>query len=704
MHHEPLSHRMALQIVYKPNPASHSLYPSERIVNFYVCSFTMPLAVLILSLVAICVQAIAAKGPIRLLYHNDLNLGTVSRHRSVIILAQQSHSSAASACTGLNEQLLNVNQTVFSQDITPVLRSETFQGTFVPRQKFWIASSGNGCRAIDEDGHVSTVSCSSKLPALCSQSAGDGAVPTPQNLINVTSQDLTFTGFRDIRSFRFLGIPFANKPERFTYASKFTGSKSISATRFGSPCVQTGNPSSSEDCLFLNVFTPILPQGTASKSSLKPVMFWIHGGAFTNGEGSDAVYDGGSLVSRGDVVVVTINYRLSTIGFLALADGKTNGNFGLADQILALDWVHEHITAFGGDPERITIFGQSAGAASVRALMASPKAIGKFVGAIPMSNLAGSNFAATYSNYFTIPQEVAVAVNPILKETGCDAASDQLACLRAFDAHQLVALPDQAKFLVIDGTFLISEELPLNGTGLIANVHTLMGFMRDDGSPFTPFPTSGNLTEALVTADLPLNVTGSPLFPVPTDSDPITDVFNVTSRVTTNVEFRCLDQATAFSMVKHNLLKSVWFYEFNRSYQIFPHCQAPVDDEHPFGDTNKEYFKCHGGELSYVFGTLPSTTTSPFRDDNDLPFMQQSVDIWTSFARTFNPNPDPAFLIAKGFPDTAAQFKAMSKWEPVTTKNVNGKPLRQLQSPSFMSDFREQAQCEFLGFPLTFYG
>lgn len=177
-------------------------------------------------------------------------------------------------------------------------------------------------------------------------------------------------------------------------------------------------------------------------------MFWIHGGAFTSGEGSDTLFDGGSLVSRGDVVVVTINYRLSTIGFLALDDGKTKGNFGLADQILALDWVHEHITAFGGDPSRITIFGQSAGAASVRALMASPKAIGKFAAAIPMSNLAGSNFAATYSNYFTIPQEVALAVNPILKETGCDTASDQLACLRAFDPHQLVALPDQAKYVI----------------------------------------------------------------------------------------------------------------------------------------------------------------------------------------------------------------------------------------------------------------
>ena len=113
------------------------------------------------------------------------------------------------------------------------------------------------------------------------------------------------------------------------------------------------------------------------------------------------------MASRGDVVVVTINYRLSTLGFLALEDGQTNGNFGLADQVAALDWVRQYITAFGGDPNRITIFGQSAGAGSVRALLGSPQAIGKFAAAIPMSNLAGSDYATTYSLYYTIPEEVA---------------------------------------------------------------------------------------------------------------------------------------------------------------------------------------------------------------------------------------------------------------------------------------------------------
>lgn len=98
-----------------------------------------------------------------------------------------------------------------------------------------------------------------------------------------------------------------------------------------------------------------------------------------------------------------------------------------------IDWVRAHIAGFGGDPNHITIFGQSAGAASVRAILASLKAIGKYAAAIPMSNLAGSNYATTYSLYYTIPEEVSVAAAPILNATGCLDPTTRLDCLRAYD-------------------------------------------------------------------------------------------------------------------------------------------------------------------------------------------------------------------------------------------------------------------------------
>ncbi|KAG8220527.1 Alpha/Beta hydrolase protein [Butyriboletus roseoflavus] len=139
----------------------------------------------------------------------------------------------------------------------------------------------------------------------------------------------------------------------------------ITTLAYGSPCTQVGY--GSEDCLFLNVYTPYLPKISAASRNLKPP------------------------------------------GFLTLQDGATNGNYGIADQITALGWVHEHIADFGGDPSRVTIFGQSAGAGSVRALLAAEPAFRLFAGSIAQSNLYGFGYASTYSNYYTIEQEYYVA-------------------------------------------------------------------------------------------------------------------------------------------------------------------------------------------------------------------------------------------------------------------------------------------------------
>jgi carboxylesterase type B len=199
---------------------------------------------------------------------------------------------------------------------------------------------------------------------LCTQTA---PYSTPANAdtterwqISVRSNNEDVVGFRDRLSFRFLGVRYAPQPKRWTYSTPHIGTGgSVAATKFGNQCVQSGGVGS-EDCLTLNIFTPYLPHPSTKprRGNLKPVMFWIHGGAFTGGFNGDATFDGGNIVSRGDVLLVSINYRLATLGFLALDDGVTNGNYGLADQITALDWVRAHIADFGGDPDKITIFGQ----------------------------------------------------------------------------------------------------------------------------------------------------------------------------------------------------------------------------------------------------------------------------------------------------------------------------------------------------------
>ena len=180
------------------------------------------------------------------------------------------------------------------------------------------------------------------------------------------------------------------------------------ATQFGPACVQPKStsvnvytddpPRMSEDCLYLNIWQP-----TKMKSGA-PVMVWIHGGAFRSGHTASQVYDGSELARRG-VVIVSTSYRLGILGFLAHPElsaespQHVSGNYGLLDQMAALQWVKENIAAFGGDPANVTIFGESAGALSVMDLVASPQAKGLFTKAIAESGYMVSNAQLHKSRY-----------------------------------------------------------------------------------------------------------------------------------------------------------------------------------------------------------------------------------------------------------------------------------------------------------------
>ncbi len=202
-----------------------------------------------------------------------------------------------------------------------------------------------------------------------------------------------------LQSFR--GIPFAKPPLgplRFAAPEAPDPWSGVRAAReFGPSAPQTEVPldatfglrvgGQSEDCLTLNVFTP------AADGARRPVMVWIHGGAFTIGSGSQAMYDPRPLVRRGDAVLVSINYRLGALGFLDLAEHGGEGlgataNAGILDQVAALAWVRDHIEVFGGDPQNVTIFGESAGGMSVGTLLGMPAARGLFRRAIAQSGAA----------------------------------------------------------------------------------------------------------------------------------------------------------------------------------------------------------------------------------------------------------------------------------------------------------------------------
>jgi para-nitrobenzyl esterase len=155
----------------------------------------------------------------------------------------------------------------------------------------------------------------------------------------------------------------------------------LDARNFGAASPQPGNePNQSEDCLFLNVVAPL-----AAAARPRPVIVYIHGGAYSSGSGSSPLYDGQHLCRRGDVVVVTVNHRLSLFGYLSLPGFPDSGNAGQLDLVLALTWVRDNIAAFGGDPGCVTLLGQSGGGAKIATLMAMPAAAGLFHRAVTMS-------------------------------------------------------------------------------------------------------------------------------------------------------------------------------------------------------------------------------------------------------------------------------------------------------------------------------
>lgn len=301
----------------------------------------------------------------------------------IVLDNAQTHSQAAKSCSALGESLWKPPTDLSSNDFLKYLTYQSdvpSRGDGSHNSKPWShhqpwsheqlyfvdGTAGRGkCLAISTLGQTKAVSCRARLPALCSQSASLSGIndtdTSARFQTDVSSGEAIYTGYRDKVSFRFLGIKFAEYPERFTYSSPVKAKGDVSALEFGDICRQvdglTGVNDGSEDCLHLNIYTPYLPKASSDNDKLKPVMFWIHGGAFINGYGSDPTFDGGNLASRGDVVVVTINYRLGDFGFLTFGNGTgLDGNYGISDQVSALQWVHDNIAAFGGDPNRVTIW------------------------------------------------------------------------------------------------------------------------------------------------------------------------------------------------------------------------------------------------------------------------------------------------------------------------------------------------------------
>jgi para-nitrobenzyl esterase len=419
------------------------------------------------------------------------------------------------------------------------------------------------------------------------------------------------------------GIPFAAPPvgdlrwRAPQPPAKWEGVRQ--ATSFAPGPIQGGNPPSgkSEDCLYLNVWTPAKSAGERI-----PVLVWIYGGGFGAGATSEKNYSGENLAKKG-VVLVSIAYRVGQLGFLAHPElskenpNHVSGNYGLLDMIAGLQWVKKNIVAFGGDPNKVTIFGESAGGIAVSMLCASPLAKGLFHGAISQS---GGNFGPPRPTTFPGENQKRLADAERAGKTYLDSARvSSIPELRKIDAGKLPSGRGIGmSWPIIDGWVIPDDQYKLYEAGRFNDTPILVGYNSDEGASFSPPRTPeayiegvklryGSFAESLIKA-----------YPAGTTTVPKTA--------------RDLARDAAFgwhtwiwARLQSQKGKSKAFY-----YYFDQHPDYPADS--PQADRGSP----HGQDVAYVFQHL--NTSNPQNTKTDQDISEAMATYWTNFAKQGDPS------------------------------------------------------------------
>lgn len=449
--------------------------------------------------------------------------------------------------------------------------------------------------------------------------------------VRTTGGDLR--GLRVGGHLAYRGIPFAAPPEgplRFTApqpAAPWSGVRDADA--FGPVAPQDplvpppyrAVAPESEDCLSLNVYTP------GVDDARRPVLFWIHGGGFSHGAGSQPTYDGGPLVERGDVVVVTINYRLGALGFLSLghrggAEWGATANAGSLDQVAALRWVRDNIARFGGDPDNVTIFGQSAGGVAVSTLLAMPAARGLFAKAIAQSgtaaHLAGVERAEAIADRYL--QAIGIP----------DADRD---ALRAISWQDLLAAQGSRGALspFVDGHHVPRPLIEVIGAGELADIPLMIGTTRDEQKLYMAAQHRAPLSDddlcAQVSGVLPRRAVDRAAEVIAcyrasrTDRGLPASNLDILDAIATTSRFRLPALRVAEAYRQHQ--PSTFVYEFDYS--------SPA--------RGGAMGACHGLEVPFVFGAIGRGGDDRLTGSGpEVERLQgEMMDAWIAFARTGAP-------------------------------------------------------------------
>jgi para-nitrobenzyl esterase len=488
------------------------------------------------------------------------------------------------------------------------------------------------------------VACSVVLAISSCSFAGSSAPQVKTRLGTVEGKD-------DGKVKTFLGIPYAAPPlgdlrwKAPAPAAKWSGVKK--ATEFGSHCLQ-GNvfgdmvfhdPGGSEDCLTLNVWV-----ADKHVDPKLPVMVWIYGGGFVAGTTSEARQNGYNLAQQG-VIVVSMNYRLGVFGFmvhpeLAAESGHNSaGNYGLLDQVAALQWVHDNIAAFGGDPGNVTIFGESAGSFSVSAQMASPLAKGLFLRAIGESGAAFSRSGLSFDAMSARAEKDAKLVKEKL-------GASTLAELRAVPAEKLLApfVPPQSSGFDfgpdVDGYFLPESVPAVFAEGKQNDAALLAGWNHDEGSFEIAYSAHKPTAESFkATAKKDFGDKADEflkLYPADTDEHAQRSAQDYAGDT-----FIALSTWAWIEAQSKTGKQPVYRYRFD---------MAPFS-KNPDAPRMGAY---HSAEIEYVFGQLDSKTDVVWRD-SDRQVSEMMQKFWANFAKNGNPNGPglpkwPPYTASDGWP------------------------------------------------------
>ncbi|MEO7975637.1 carboxylesterase family protein [Flavobacterium sp.] len=419
----------------------------------------------------------------------------------------------------------------------------------------------------------------------------------------------------------FKGVPFAAPPigDLRWHApmppAKWEGIRL--ANSFAPAPMQGGNPPSgkSEDCLYLNIWSP-----AKSAKEKVPVLVWIYGGGFNFGATSEATYNGEKLAKKG-VILVSIAYRVGQLGFMAHPElSKENpqnvsGNYGILDMIAGLKWVKENIKSFGGDPDKVTIFGESAGGIAVSMLCASPKAKGLFQGAISQSGGSfGPSRITTYPGENMKRLSVAEkAGEEYMKNSGFTSIAE----MRKLPVDKLPAVKGLA-WPIVDGIVIPDDQYKLYEAGKFNDTPILVGYNSDEGASFSPPKTPeeyikgvenryGKFSKVLIEA-YPAGETYVP---------------KTARDLARDAAFGW--QTWSWARLHSKIGKSkVFYYYFD---------QHP---ENPVGSPNAGHGSHHGQEVAYVFEQLNSK--NPQTTQTDLAISDAMGTYWTNFAKYGDPN------------------------------------------------------------------